>query len=539
MKKLIFKAAALLLIIGIFAPAAFVASEINVTIDGVAVDFDGGTGPTIMDGRTLVPVRGVFEALGFDVTWSQATMTAYMFGGQHSVAITIGLDSFTLNGARHHLDVPAQIIDGSTMLPIRALLEALGHEVQWDDAAQTVRIYAAAQWTPADAGRVEIDVAWWGNDARNEAKLAALDIFMDRYPNITIYPSHLAFGDYFNYLAVRIAAGMVPDLAMVNYPWAQNLGTWDVFLDLQTMAHIIDLDNWDDWQLDFMRVGDELVALPHGIDSRVVLYNRRLLEAAGIESFPTNTDDLIILGQWASMFNNPDFDAVYNQYAFANVDNLLFDFLLMTWLYAATGNPMQEGGQMLYSFDEVTAAFDLLGRVQRSGAVQSPQQQQISTTPSQYPVWIEGRAAGIAVWASHVPVFVYGFQPEHPDDLGIAPLPVPPGADPVIMQQPIFGHAISRWSYHPEVAAYLLNFLYTDPEALAVLGYTFGAANLPMVQEVIDATNTGAIDPYFDAPSFRQLRLTIVDDFRDGRISSREAARRFLAEQQAELDLFH
>ncbi|MDR2183214.1 MAG: hypothetical protein LBE55_03480 [Clostridiales bacterium] len=132
------------LALAIFAPAALHANEVNVTIDNVAVDFAGDTPPVIVDGRTLVPVRAVFEHLGFDVDWDPNAQTATLRSADHVVAITIGSAAFTTNDAPHALDVPAQIIGGRTMLPIRAVLESVGYNVAWDGAANAVIISSPA-----------------------------------------------------------------------------------------------------------------------------------------------------------------------------------------------------------------------------------------------------------------------------------------------------------------------------------------------------------------------------------------------------------
>ncbi|MCL2376171.1 MAG: leucine-rich repeat domain-containing protein [Defluviitaleaceae bacterium] len=121
------------------APIALHANEISVTIDGAAVDFEGQP-PIIVDGRTLVPVRGVFEALGFDVGWEQETQTATLTSDDYVVVISIGSDVFTTNGEEIPLDVPAQIIEDRTLLPIRAVLESVGYEVDWDGDTRTVLV---------------------------------------------------------------------------------------------------------------------------------------------------------------------------------------------------------------------------------------------------------------------------------------------------------------------------------------------------------------------------------------------------------------
>jgi len=83
-------------------------------------------------------VRGVFEALGFKVDWHHETQTAILETEGFWVTIPIGSDIFITNGIEFELDVPAQIINDRTMLPIRAVLESVGHFVDWDDTTNTV-----------------------------------------------------------------------------------------------------------------------------------------------------------------------------------------------------------------------------------------------------------------------------------------------------------------------------------------------------------------------------------------------------------------
>ena len=405
------------------------------------------------------------------------------------------------------------------------------------------------RWTPADVGDVTVDVMWWGGDARHEAMLAALDIFMERYPNVTIEPIFVSFADYYYILLVHVAAGMAPDLMQIHYPWVQFYVSNGVLLDLNTVAHILDLNEWEDWQLDFKRFEGELAAVPHGITGRVVLYNRPLLEEFGLQTFPATTQGLLRLGQQLEL------DDYY--FALVNADGLLFDFLILTWLYATTGNAMQEGGQMLHAVHEVAAVFDLVGRMQRAGAVQSPWQEDFVSWSAD-PIWTQGFAAGVLTWTDQVHLFIDSFQTEgggNWDDLGITALPVPAGASPVIKQRPSMGHAIARDSRHPEVVAYLLNFLYTDEVALTALGSTLGlpvsrtARDVAMANDLFTPSQIeamdfvtasgGAIDARFEDPALRQLRLEIIEDFRNGRINSREAARRFIDQQQAVLDTFY
>jgi hypothetical protein len=139
MRKKVFTFTLMFAITIVFAATAYADSAINVTINGVPVVFDGQS-PVNVDGRTLVPVRGVFEELGFTVDWNGDTQQATLSNANYVVVLTVGNAVFTTNGASHTLDVPAQIINGRTMLPIRAVLESVGYFIGWDSGTSTVLI---------------------------------------------------------------------------------------------------------------------------------------------------------------------------------------------------------------------------------------------------------------------------------------------------------------------------------------------------------------------------------------------------------------
>ena len=126
------------------APVFSVAGNaISVLINGEPVNF-ADQNPTVVDGRTLVPVRGVFEELGFDVQWNAATSQVTLTGND-VVVITIGSNVFTTNGVSSTLDVPAQTIGGRTMLPLRLVLESVGYSLDWDTSTQTVLISTGSE----------------------------------------------------------------------------------------------------------------------------------------------------------------------------------------------------------------------------------------------------------------------------------------------------------------------------------------------------------------------------------------------------------
>lgn len=126
------------------------AQGITVRIDGQLVRFQG-TQPQRVQGRVMVPLRGIFEALGANVEWVAATRTAIAQKGNVDLQITIGEPIAKVNAREILLDVPAAVIRGATMVPLRFIGEALGAEVEWEGATQTVKIATSRATIPPPA----------------------------------------------------------------------------------------------------------------------------------------------------------------------------------------------------------------------------------------------------------------------------------------------------------------------------------------------------------------------------------------------------
>ncbi len=125
-----------------FAGNAF-ASGISVNLNGENVVFSNQQ-PIIFEGRTLIPLRGVFEKLGYEIKWDATTKSAEFVNENKKVKITVNSDICVVDDdMAYHLDVPAMIINGSMMLPLRAVGEAAGLEVEWDSDTKTVSLLSS------------------------------------------------------------------------------------------------------------------------------------------------------------------------------------------------------------------------------------------------------------------------------------------------------------------------------------------------------------------------------------------------------------
>lgn len=113
-------------------------NEIPVFIDGRLIDFD--VAPTIINGRTMVPMRKIFEELGAEVNWDDSTKTVTSIKDGVEVVLQIGNKEAYVNNELNTLDVEPVIVGNRTMIPLRFVAESFGCKVDWNNDTRTVSI---------------------------------------------------------------------------------------------------------------------------------------------------------------------------------------------------------------------------------------------------------------------------------------------------------------------------------------------------------------------------------------------------------------
>lgn len=113
-------------------------ATIKVLLNGKPLTLDAA--PVIQNGRVLVPCRAVAEALGAAVTWNNTSKTAIIKKATTTITITVGKTTALINGRSVTLDCSARLISGKLFVPVRFLCESLGYHVTWNSTAKTVTI---------------------------------------------------------------------------------------------------------------------------------------------------------------------------------------------------------------------------------------------------------------------------------------------------------------------------------------------------------------------------------------------------------------
>lgn len=113
-------------------------SGITVTLNGSKIDFD--VQPQLINNRTMVPLRKIFEAMDIYVEWDANTQT--VSAADDNTIITAKINDYNLyvNGIPKLLDVPPMIVDGRTLVPARFIAESFGGKVDWNGTTKTVAI---------------------------------------------------------------------------------------------------------------------------------------------------------------------------------------------------------------------------------------------------------------------------------------------------------------------------------------------------------------------------------------------------------------
>ena len=117
-------------------------NNVNVKVYDQYVDFTSvNQWPFIENGRTMVPLRAVFEVLNCNVKWEESSKSAVVEYGSTKIIIPANSTTAYINGKANSLDVPAKLVNERIMIPLRFVSEAIEKTVIWNDTDKTVLIY--------------------------------------------------------------------------------------------------------------------------------------------------------------------------------------------------------------------------------------------------------------------------------------------------------------------------------------------------------------------------------------------------------------
>ncbi len=343
--------------------------------------------------------------------------------------------------------------------------------------------------------------AWWGGAGRHETTLKAISLFEQQNPGLKIKAEYMGFNGYLERLTTQIAGGSEPDVMQINWAWlAMFSKKGNGFTDLDKFRSLLALEQFSEEDVNAGRVQGKLNALPSAYTARVMLWNKASFDRAGL-ALPKTWDDLFAAGRV--------FKAKLGDNAFP-LDGELYDMLLLSQAYVQQkyGTPYVDPTEPRVAMSPAAAlewvqtyrklitehvATPLPLRASLGGAEKPTEQQQD---------WVVGNWAGNFTWDSAIPLRAATLNKQQNLVLGDFPT-LPDAKVSGMFGRPTVMLAMGRNCKQPELAARLINFLLTDPEAAKILGKTRG---VPAARSQLDVLVKGNRLPAMELAAHEQIK---------------------------------
>jgi len=402
---------------------------------------------------------------------------------------------------------------------------------------------------PATDEPVTISLGWWGSDPRAQATEAAVALFEEKYPNITVDTSYSDFSGYWDRLATQTAGGDAPDVSQMDMAYLSSYASRGTLADLGALDSILDTSGIPDSVLDSGLVDDTLYAAPIGAAANGVVINTTLLAQYGIEIPDTDTWTWDDFDDLALEVTEKSGGASHGVTPFQNDS-----FGLQVFARQHGEELWDAEGQITVPPELVAEHFQKELDWVESGAAASASQVSDNggATISESDI-VTGKTAMFFTAAGAF----NGIQLAAPDnDYIIGNWPADSDTEPGFQYlKPTMYWSHSATSEHPSEAALLVDFLINDEGVAELFGTERGVPANPSLQEVIEPTLTPqgvqalafsrlmneeageapAITPN-GASSVAQILARYNDEVLFGQTTPEDAAEGFIDELQASID---
>lgn len=370
-------------------------------------------------------------------------------------------------------------------------------------AASIVPAGAQASLPEYTGGPAEIRVAWWGNDDRAARTLQVIELFQAAYPDIRVIGEpNGGTPDHFQIINTQLASNNAPDIIQFGGNWPDYQQYLEPLNDYLGAQLLIDTpEQFDQTALIPATASDgNLYAVSLGTNTLVLVYNKTVIEAAGVDLPADNMtwEELMDYGRELKA-NLPSGVAPF-------VDNSTNQANYMSYFFRQQGTPLwtsDDGGTSYATLESATAWLQIWADMRAEGLI--PDADTTYTYTEDGPdssALVAGRAAIGLIWSNQAAAY----QAAMTDELGLTTLPAG-GEDAYAIQMSQY-LGINNASQYKEAAALFVNFFVTSPEAGAILQTNRGIPSSPVVRQAIadEATDTdAAVYRIYDAVADRTI----------------------------------
>lgn len=390
-----------------------------------------------------------------------------------------------------------------------------------------------------DDGKVHLKMCWWGSQTRNDATQKVVDMYMEENPDVEIEMEFMDWSGYWDKLSTVAAGGSLPDIIQMDYGYlnqyasSNQLAELDEFMD----SGVIDTSKFQEGVIESGTVDGKCYALSLGIQPPAMMYDKELVEKAGVEipEYPT-WDDIYEIGQ-----------KIYDA---TGVPTLFKDSSTLSCLARSEGKYFYDELKNGTATEIVDKYFALVDKFNKAEFALSPDLlaekniNEIDTKPI-----IDQTTWNDYAMACQFPTMAATAGRE----LGMCMEPKP--ADATAEQnylKPTMFFSVAETSKNKKEAAKFINWFVSDKEANLVLnaerGVPINTDVVDAVREVADANvsrlfeftvDAGKMSAPIDPPSpsyeaeVSEIAGRLTDDVRYGDITPEEATKTFVEEATA------
>ena len=310
---------------------------------------------------------------------------------------------------------------------------------------------------PYDEQQITITYSWWGGEDRHDKTVEALEEFQKIYPNIKV---KVEFGEWTGFkkkMNMKIAGNNEPDLMQINYDWLESYSKdGSGFYDLNKVSSQLNLNNFSDDILKYGTKNGVLNAIPISMNSKILLYNKALMDKYNITDFKT----------WDSLLSNASKISDNNTYLL-ELDKTNSWILPMAYIQEKNGRDfITDEVNLGFTKDDIKELLTFYKQL-LDDKILCPLNEVNDYNLS------DNISVGLVTWVSDSSKTEKALS-ENNTEAYVSELPSSTGENSLTYVKPSMLYAISKNTDHPEETALLMNFLLNDSNATKIQGLDRG-----------------------------------------------------------------
>lgn len=403
-------------------------------------------------------------------------------------------------------------------------------------------IFANGSAEQAKSGNASLRMAWWGGDSRHTPTLNALKAYTAANPSVQIEGEYGGWDGYYQKLVTQLAGGTAADIIQIDQPWLAELASkGDVFTPID--KSMIDLSQFDAKFLEnYCTYQGKLLGLPTGTNVNTFIVDTDMLKKFDIDPNTKWTWENIVTEGKKIHDKDPE-----SYFSGASPDVLRFWFEM--YMAQLAGSVVDANKRVAFTEAQGTQAFTYFKSWFDEGIVAPFKQTSLYYQKFQEnPSWINGKMATSWDWVSSMDKDIgtrKGFATRQ--------FPVMKNAKNTgVLMRPSQILVVNSASKSKAAAVKVVNYLFTDPSAIATLGVARGIPATTIGRTVLtqkggisamagNATNEGIAQAgqpqsvYQMNSQIMQTMQDVIDEFGFGKLTPAEASKKMIQSLEATL----